>query len=224
MNSDRRQDDGLAVVTTAACSGVLKARCTAIGLRTRVVPVQDGGQWPNVRPPVVLDTRGISEADLLTLLVRTPGAPIFALAAPDQRRVLTMLSLTPEIHLICADVTVLPRWLPYLCTTLPSTRPHPLWLIPPPFMPPLDPLLLPVLAVLRHSPSYAAALSICGLSKSSLLRLLRSARVSLQLPPGDVTRFRPAMLAARMIDRLGDDLMHPPVDLGYGITKPTTHT
>lgn len=248
MIDKRRNIRGIAVVTTAARAASMKQLCAAASLPARVLAVQEGLTWPEVRPPIVLDTVAMPLEMLVALLANPPlvqkvsvapvhGAraaqamllgentepmPLGVLADPDDWRTLRLLPLCPSVRMVSsADQMVLRRWVRHLSGVLAPRQPaHSLvWLFAPP--PPVptqlavdqaeamrvlrDPLLLRVLAALPSSPSYTSVAVRCKVSTATLARTLRAVRSALDLPPGDVSRFSPAELAAMIFERLEID-------------------
>jgi hypothetical protein len=135
-----------------------------------------------------------------------PFAPLVTLADADDWRTLRLLALCPAVRLIGpADPLELRPWIRHLAKmqTLRRAAPAPAWLIPPPSPLRLDPLLLRALAMLQVSPSVRIAAERCGVSESTMSRLLRATRGVLGMPPGDVSRFRPEEQAAMILARLG---------------------
>jgi hypothetical protein len=136
----------------------------------------------------------------------TPLAPLVALADADDWRTLRLVALCPAVRLIGpADPAELRPWIRHLAImqTLRRTGPAPAWLISPPPPLRLDPLLLRALAALQVSPSVRIAAERCDVSESTMSRLLRATRGVLGMPPGDVSRFRPAEQAALILAQLG---------------------
>jgi hypothetical protein len=256
MTEKRRNIRGIALVTTAARASDVKQLCAAASLPARVLAVQEGLTWPEVRPPIVLDTIAMPLEMLIALLANPPlvqkvsvsplpGAraaqakaasaaqamlleehtepmPLGVLADPDDWRTLRLLPLCPSVRMVSsADQMVLRRWVRHLGSVLaPRQGANSLvWLFEPP--PPVptqlavdqaeamralrDPLLLRVLAALPSSPSYTIVAMRCKVSTRTLSRTLRAVRSALDLPPGDVSRFSPAELAALIFERLGID-------------------
>lgn len=146
----------------------------------------------------------------------TQYVPLIALAHPSDWRTLRLLKLCPTVQLVFPDdPTRLRRWLPHLDTIV-LTRSGTLlkgWLIEPAPDLKLDPLLLPALAALRVSPSLRIAAERCEVSESTMARMLRGTKAILGLPPGDVSRFRPDVLAAIILNRMGTDAPVPVTEL-----------
>jgi hypothetical protein len=208
MIQERRNTTGLAVVTTVGRAAQIERLVRATEMSARILMVQDGPAWPMLRPPTLLDTIGLLPEVLVALLATSPPSPLVALADPADWRALRLLALCPAVRVIMADdMATLRRWVGHLASLLPRyrTRAEPVWLVPAPAPLPLHPLVLPVLAALLSSPSYTMAAVRCQVSESTIYRVLRTTRATLKLPPGAVARFRPAELAARILDRLGAD-------------------
>jgi hypothetical protein len=205
MIGERRTTDGLAIVTTTGRAACITQRCRAAQLPARVLAVQEGPAWPVLRPPALLDTIGLAVEVLVRLLVHAPPAPLIALADPHEWRTLRLLALCPAIRLVSADdIAPLRVWVRHLASMLPTrSTPPTAWLIPAPPPLPLDPLVLSILAAIMASPSYTMAAVQCHISESTIYRVLRATRTTLRLPHGTVARFRPAELAALILDRLG---------------------
>jgi hypothetical protein len=222
MIQERRTTDGVAIVTTRA--EYIKPRFLAAGIPARVLPVQDGPAWPAHRPPLVLDTIGLPVEVLVALLADPPnvsGLPahawapntastgvLVALADAGDWRALRLLALCLAVSLIAPDdPATLRPWIRQLATVQMPRRsqPMPVWLIPPPPPLRLAPLLLRALAALQTSPSIRLAAERCGVSESTMARLLRTTRGVLGMPPGTVSRFYPAEQAALILRRLGTD-------------------
>jgi hypothetical protein len=170
----------------------------------------------------VAQGRAASAAQAVLLGENTEPMPLGVLADPDDWRTLRLLPLCPSVRMVSsADQMVLRRWVRHLSGALtPRQSAHSLvWLFAPP--PPVptqlavdqaaarhilcDPLLLRVLAALPSSPSYMSVALRCKVSMSTLSRTLRAVRSALDLPPGDVSRFSPAELAAMIFERLDTD-------------------
>jgi hypothetical protein len=208
MIQERRNSSGLAVVTTVGRAAQIERQTRATGIPTRILMVQDGPTWPVLRPPALLDTISLLPDVLVALLANTPPSPLIALADPVDWRALRLLALCPAVRLITADDTAALRmWVCHLASVLPprATQATPVWLVPAPAPLALHPVLLSVLAALLSSPSYTIAAVQCQVSESTIYRVLRATRATLELPHGAVARFRPAELAARILDRLGAD-------------------
>jgi hypothetical protein len=224
MIHERRKTEGVAIVTTRA--EYIKPRCLAAGIAVRALPVQDGPAWPAHRPPVVLDTVGLPTEVLVALLAEPPKVKlspvqtqsyaskdalfgvVVTLADAGDWRTLRLLALCFAVRLIASDdPATLRPWIQHLATMQIPRRalPMPIWLIPPPPLLRLDPLLLRALAALQASTSVRLAAERCGVSESTMSRLLRTTRGVLEIPPGDVSRFRPAEQAALILARLGAD-------------------
>lgn len=218
---ERRKEPGVAIVTVRP--SYIKAICALADLPSRPLLVQPGPSWPTHRPPVVLDTIGLPIADLVALLAAPPQAqqatlpkpgsaclrpctdyePLIALADPNDLRVLRLLRMCPAVQLICPeDAAKLKRWLPHFGNGLPMPGGNRVWLVEKPAEPPLDPLLLAALAALATSPSVNAAAEKCGVSPSTMARMLRNIKQALGLPSGGISRFRPEELAAAILGRL----------------------
>lgn len=193
------------VVAVSRRATAFKQHCCAAQLSLNVLAVQDGPAWPQLCSPVLLDMHGIADSDLLQLLAHPPTVPLLVLADPARYRALTLLALTPTVRMVCADLHILARWIPLLPMAIDAPHAPPLWLMPKPLLPPLDPQFVPVLAALWCSSSYRSAATRCGLSESTLYRIVRSSRTVLQLPAGAVTRFSPHDLAICMFERLCAD-------------------
>jgi hypothetical protein len=234
MMGERRQREGVAVVCgTIERASHVKQRFLAGGVLVRVLPVQDGPTWPQLRPPLILDTIGMP-VEMLVMLLADPArvtsmsreqsglVPMAALADPRDWRTLRLLMLCPAVRLISADDQPTVRhWARHLSSALPSRRPvsGPACLFAPP--PPLplagnvepasaqsvlrDPFLLPLLAALLNCSTYTASAAWCQVSDSTLFRTLRVVRVALELPPGDVSRLAPVDLAHVILERLSAD-------------------
>ncbi len=117
---------------------------------------------------------------------------LVALADAGDWRALRLLALCLAVSLIASDnPATLRPWIRQLATVqIPRrSQPMPVWLIPPP--PPLHlaPLLLRALAALQSSPSIRLAAERCGVSESTMARLLRTTRGVLGMPPGDDVAF-----------------------------------
>ena len=230
--TERRKQCGVAIVSMR---GSIKWRYESAGIPNGVYSVQDGNTWPDHRPPLVLDTIGMSPHVLIDLLANPPRVkkvpddlrlPVFsepqtsklqekpeyvaivALAHPCDWRALRLLKLCPTVQLVCPDEpTKCQRWLQYLDAIVPTRTGVALtaWMLDPAPDLKLDPLLLPALAALRVSPSIRIAAERCTVSESTMARMLRVTRATLGLPRGDVSRFRPDELAEIILDRLGAD-------------------
>jgi hypothetical protein len=85
MTGDRRQMEGVAVVsgTTERASRV-KERFLAAGVSARVLPVQDGPAWPEIRPPLILNTIGMPIEMLVALLANPPVIKRSSASVVDQ--------------------------------------------------------------------------------------------------------------------------------------------
>ena len=216
----RRRQPGVAIVTTRPA--VIAARYQNLAVPFRVLLVQPGPSWPAYRPPVVLDTIGLTPTALLTLLdaVPLPPRPIvaaLAIADPLDWCALRLLRLCPAIGVICPDDPALVgRWLASVVRTITASKLHrtTVWVMSPPPTLRLDPLLLPVLAALHTSTTVQAAAARTGLSESTLARLLRETKAALGLPSGEVARFRPDEVVAAILACLaivGKERDVPPV-------------
>lgn len=219
MLPERRIQMGIVVVTKRPRQ--VGVHCQAAGLPARVLSVQSGPAWPELRPPVLLDTIGLPVEELVALLARPPRlsaapgdraaerpfAPVMALADPADCCVLRLLGLCPAVELVCAESPQgLARWLAYLeqRVVARSRGGQTIWLIEPPADAPLEPALLSILAALLVSPSYSDVAAHCGLSDSTLYRTLRAIRTGLGLPTSTTGRLEPADLFRRIIERLAD--------------------
>ena len=230
--TERRERRGVAIVTMRSN---IKWRYESAGIPNGIYSVQDGNTWPDHRPPLVLDTIGMPLSILVALLADPPRMkqaqpdvttrssadapmsklqdkplclPFIAFADPHDWRTLRLLKLCPTVQLVCADdPETFRRWLPHLAGMLltRSGNPSDGWLVDPAPELNLDPLLLAALAVLPSSPSLRVAAERCGVSESTMARMLRATKATLGLPRGDVSRFRPDELAAIILDRLGAD-------------------
>lgn len=135
-------------------------------------------------------------------------APLIALADPHDWRALRLLKLCPMVQLVCPDDPLAFRyWLPNFDSIVLTRSGDPLagWLVDPAPDLKLDPLLLAALAVLPLSPSTRVAAERCGVSDSTMARMLRLTKTMLKIPPGEISRFRPEEVAAIILDRLGSD-------------------
>jgi hypothetical protein len=233
MTGERRQTEGVVVVTTTERALCVKQRFLATGVPVSVLPVQDGPAWPQLRPPLVLDTIGMP-VEMLVVLLADPArvtsmpkeqserVPMAALADPSDWRTLRLLILCPAVRLISADDLLSVRWwVRHLSSALPPRRPasQPACLFAPPLPLPTpsnvepasaqsvlrDPFLLPLLAALLNCSTYAASAAWCHVSDSTLFRTLRELRATLGLPSGDVSRLAPADLAHLILERLSAD-------------------
>lgn len=124
---DRRQESGVAIVTVRSS---VKRRYDSAGVPNGVYAVQNGNTWPDSRPPLVLDTIGMSVQMLVELLANPPTVknkllqpishlcsdpqantlqekpqfvPLIALADPHDWRALRLLKLCPTVQLVCPD-------------------------------------------------------------------------------------------------------------------------
>lgn len=200
--------DRAAVWVVTGRGGVLRGAGASVGLRVKVVPVQDGPTWPTLCPPVVIDTIGMAPSVLVALLVDAPPAPLVALAAAADWRTLRLLESCPAVGVISPVLTAtLPIWLRHLDgVRVDRGGSAPIWLLPRPPLPPLGWRVMRVLHALQASTTLRAAAQRCGMSESSLYRLLRATRVAVGLPSGAVQHVgSPTALAEAILDRLAAD-------------------
>ncbi len=139
------------VVTTIERASRVKEHFLAGGVSARVLSVQDGPAWPQLRPPLVLDTIDMPVEMLVALLASPPVVkkssasvvdraraaqprtlprgraelvPMGALADPSDWRTLRLLILCPAVRLISADdLPTVRRWARHLSSALPPHRP-----------------------------------------------------------------------------------------------------
>ncbi len=84
MTGDRRYMEGVVVVTTTERASRVKQRFLTGNVSARVLPVQDGPAWPQLRPPLILDTIDMPVEMLVALLANPPVIKRSSASVVDQ--------------------------------------------------------------------------------------------------------------------------------------------
>lgn len=182
----------------------LKIRLMALNMPARWIDPAMPPPFPPLRPPLVLDTVGMSEAELLTLLVQLAATELatIALVAADDRHTAVLTSLCSSIIMSIADSTAdihwrrvvrLSRWQPQRDLSAPMATIG---------LPPLPTIAVPdTLRILAActAPTWQAVALQCSMHRTTLYRrkldLCRA--VGIPLPLSALPNaFRAAILSA----------------------------
>jgi hypothetical protein len=216
-----RRTTGFAVVTAFDRAAEIHQQLTNLSIPHRLLTVQNGQDWPSMRPPVVLNTTDFSLPMLVQLLaapphqsrLHRPSGQLITLVQAHRWGVLRLVRLCPAVALITDDMAALNLWRPHIAD-LQRGRTTSLWLVPPPPLVPTslavtplaeqicrDPFVLQLLAILPTSPTYTHVAQTLGLSYNHLLRKLCALRQVFQIP----TTRSPANLAEALLLRFDAD-------------------